>query len=194
MTPKRKEYLYQLSDISEFSHTAECISSIIEKIIIDIDANRISAVISDNASNVRKAREIIQNKFPNIESVRYIAHCINVIACDIVKNNFGDHLLCRINIVTTFFKNSHQANAKLSQLIKEKGVIGGGLKTYCKTRWTTASESVNSVINLQQILEEIVTSNRHLFSNDNIVRIIINSQNFFSDIRILAFVLQPLRK
>jgi len=39
MTPKRKEYLYQLSDISELSHTAECISSIIEKIIIDIDAN-----------------------------------------------------------------------------------------------------------------------------------------------------------
>ena len=56
-----------------------------------------------------------------------------------------------------------------------------------------ASKSVNSVINLQQILEEIVTSNRHLFSNDNIVRII-NSQNFFSDIRILAFVLEPLRK
>ena len=193
MTPKRKEYLYQLSDISELSHTAECISSIIEKIIIDIDANRISAVVSDNASNVRKAREIIQNKFPNIESVRCIAHCINLIACDIVKDNFGDRLLRRINIVTTFFKNSHQANAKLSQLIKEKGVVGGGLKIYCKTRWTTASESVNSVINLQQILEEIVTSNRHLFSNDNIVRII-NSRNFFSDIRILAFVLEPLRK
>ena len=69
-------------------------------------------------------------------------------------------------------------NAKLSQLIKEKGVVSGGLKSYCKTRWTTASESVNSVINLQQILEEIVTNNRYLFSNDNIIRII-QSQNFF---------------
>src|SRR2546421_540207 len=36
MTPKRKEYLYQLSDISDLSHTAECISSIIEKFIIDV--------------------------------------------------------------------------------------------------------------------------------------------------------------
>ena len=62
MTPKKKEYLYQLSDISDLSHTTECISSIIEKVIIDIGANRISAVVS---SNVRKAREIIQNKFPN---------------------------------------------------------------------------------------------------------------------------------
>ena len=56
--PKRKEYLYQLSDISELSHITECISLIIEKVIIDIGANRISAVVSDNASNVRKAREI----------------------------------------------------------------------------------------------------------------------------------------
>src|SRR5436305_1376077 len=53
------------------------------------------------------------------------------------------------------------------------------------------AEFITSII--KKILEEIVTSNRHLFSNDNIVRII-NSRNFFSDIRILAFVLEPLRK
>ena len=82
MTPKRKEYLYQLSDISDFLHTVECISSIIEKVIIDIGANQISAVVSDNASNVRKAQEIIQNKFSNIENVWCITHCINLIVCD----------------------------------------------------------------------------------------------------------------
>src|SRR5437870_12561901 len=88
MTPTRKEYLYQLSDISEHSHTAEYISSVIEKVVVDIGVNRISAVVSDNASNVRKAHEIIHDKFPNIENVRCIAHCINLIACDIVKDNF----------------------------------------------------------------------------------------------------------
>jgi hypothetical protein len=193
MTPTRKEYLYQLSDISEHSHTAEYLSSVIEKVIVDVGVNRISAIVSDNASNVRKAREIIHNKFPNIENVRCIAHCINLIACDIVKHNFGDRLLRRVNNLTTFFKNSHQANSKLVQLINEKGIVGGGLKSYCKTRWTTASESVNSVVNLQQILEEIVTNNRHLLTNDNIIRII-QTRNFFSDLRILKFVLEPLRK
>ena len=61
--------MYQLSDISEHSHTAEYISSVIEKVVVDIGVNRISAVVSDNASNVRKAREIIHDKFPNIENV-----------------------------------------------------------------------------------------------------------------------------
>ncbi|GET54650.1 ribonuclease H-like domain-containing protein [Rhizophagus irregularis DAOM 181602=DAOM 197198] len=80
MTPSHKEYLYQLSDLSENSHTAEYL-------VTDL--------------------------------------------------------------------HSHQANAKLAQIIKEKGISGGGLKLYCKTHWTTASESVNSVINLESALKEM---------------------------------------
>ena len=103
MTPSRKEYLYQLSDLSDHSHTAEYLSSVIEKVINEIGVDRVSAIISDNASNVKKARELIQNKFQNIKNVHYIAHCINLIACDIVKENFGDRLLRWINILVTFF-------------------------------------------------------------------------------------------
>jgi len=123
MTSTRKEYLYQLSDISDHSHTAEYLSSVIEKVIVDVGVNRISAIVSDNASNVRKAREIVHNKFPNIENVRCIVHCINLIVCNIINHNFGDHLLCRVNNLTTFFKNSHQAYSKLVQLINEKVLL-----------------------------------------------------------------------
>ena len=49
------------------------------------------------------------------------------------------------------------------------------------------------MINLQQILEEIADNNSHLLTNDSGVRII-QSRNFFSDLRILAFVLELLRK
>ncbi|GET54676.1 ribonuclease H-like domain-containing protein [Rhizophagus irregularis DAOM 181602=DAOM 197198] len=92
-TREIKEYLYQLSDLSKYSHTAKYLSSVIEKVIVDIGVNQISAVVSDNASNIRKACEIIQDKFPTIENVRRIAHYINLIACNIVKEEFGDHLL-----------------------------------------------------------------------------------------------------
>jgi len=85
--------LYQLFDVSEHSHTVEYLSSVIEKVVVDVGINQISAIVSDNTSNIKKAREIIHNKFPNIENVQCIAHCINLIACDIVKDNFGDRLL-----------------------------------------------------------------------------------------------------
>ncbi|GBC39627.2 ribonuclease H-like domain-containing protein [Rhizophagus irregularis DAOM 181602=DAOM 197198] len=145
MTPSHKEYLYQLSDLSENSHTAEYLVTVIEKVIEGIGEDRICAVVSDNAANEK----------------------------------FGERLLKRVNILTTFFRSSHQANAKLAQIIKEKGISGGGLKLYCKTRWTTASESVNSVINLESALEEMASD---------------HDKNFFSNLRVLGFVLDPLRK
>jgi len=39
-------------------------------------------------------------------------------------------------------------------LIEAKNLIGGSLKSYCKTRWTTASECVESVLRLELILKE----------------------------------------
>ena len=44
----------------------------------------------------------------------------------------------------------------MNRLISESNVKGGGLKSYCKTRWTTSSESVNSVIRLKPILEKVI--------------------------------------
>ena len=120
--------------MSEEKHTAEYLAEVIENVVNGIGANRILAIISDNASNVRSARKIIQEKFPRIENIRCVAHAINLIACDIVKEKFGDRLLRCVNILASFFRNSHQAGSKLSQLIKEKGINGGGLKLYCKTR------------------------------------------------------------
>ena len=134
MTPSRKEYLYQLSDLSENLHTAEYLVTVIEKVIEGIGEDRICAVVSDNAANVHNARKIIHENHPKIENVRCIAYSINLIACDIIKEKFGERLLKRVNILTTFFRSSHQANAKLAQIIKEKGISGGGLKLYCKTR------------------------------------------------------------
>ena len=52
MTPSRKEYLYQLSDLSENSHTADYLTTVIEKVINDIGKDRICAVVSDNVANV----------------------------------------------------------------------------------------------------------------------------------------------
>lgn len=133
-TPSRKEYLYQLSDLSENSHTSTYLAEVIESVIDQIGANKIAAIVSDNASNVRNARELIQEKHPNIENIRCIAHSINLIACDVVKESFGERLLRRVNILATFFKSSHQAGSKLIQLIKEKKITGGGIKSYSKTR------------------------------------------------------------
>src|SRR3954471_8724311 len=71
--------------------------------------------------------------------------------------------------------------------------MSGELKLYCKTHWIIASKSVDSVLNLKSVLQEIVTNYHNLLTNDKI-KPIIQSRNFFSNLRILSFVLNSLKK
>ena len=47
--------------------------------------------------------------------------------------------------IIKYFRHSHQAGAVLSQEIENVLVKGGGLKGYCKTRWTTAWDCLESI-------------------------------------------------
>jgi hypothetical protein len=114
LTPSRKEYIFQLSDFSDDSHTAEFISEKIEDIINRVGVSKFSAIVSDNGSNVRKARELTENKFPNIMNVRCISHYINLMSCDVVRHQFADKLLRKVNILAAFFRNNARAGRDLS--------------------------------------------------------------------------------
>src|SRR4051812_23367619 len=107
MTLTREEYLYKLIDLSENSHMANYVAQVVGKIIEKVGSNKILAIVSDNAANIRNAHKILQEKYPNIENVRCIVHAVNLIACDIVKESFSNRLLRKVNILGSFFKSSH---------------------------------------------------------------------------------------
>ncbi|CAG8513158.1 22297_t:CDS:2, partial [Gigaspora rosea] len=64
--------------------------------------------------------------------------------------------------------------AEIRLLIEEYKIDGGGLKNYSKTRWTTASDSVESVIHLEKVLKKIAEDN--ILTNDQINNIINQSK------------------
>ena len=98
-----------MSDLSDDSHTASYLTEKIDEVITSVGSSKFAAIVSDNASNVKKAREEISQRYPNIQNIRCIAHCINLIASDIVEHKFADKLLCRINILVSFFRNTSRA-------------------------------------------------------------------------------------
>jgi len=114
LTPTRKEYIIQLSDLSADSHTSDFITEKIEAIINCIGPSKFAAVVSDNGTNVRKAREIIQTKYPCIKNIRCISHCINLISCDIVQHSFANKILKKVNILASFFRNNAMAGRNSS--------------------------------------------------------------------------------
>lgn len=95
--------------MSTESHTGDFLAEKIDEVLIKIGPSKFSAIISDNGSNVRKARDIIVNKYPMIENVRCISHCINLMCCDVVAHPFAEKILKKVNILGAFFKNNARA-------------------------------------------------------------------------------------
>ncbi|CAB4400289.1 unnamed protein product [Rhizophagus irregularis] len=90
----------------------------------------------------------------------------------------NDRLLRKVNILGSFFRNCHMAGSKFRKLIEESGIKGGGLKMYCITRWTTSSESVNSVLTLKPVLEKMANEYADLLTNNRIKSIIQGRQHW----------------
>ncbi|CAB4440154.1 unnamed protein product [Rhizophagus irregularis] len=193
LTPECKEYMYCLSNFTDYSHTGDFLAGKIEDILNKVGPEKFSAICSNNASNVKLARSIIVKKYPNIIDMRCISHCFNLITCNIMGYSFASKLIAKVNAITKFFKTSHLAGAKLNEMIKERNIEGGGLKTYCKTRWTTVYDSVASVLRLKLILEYINEQHSDLLTNKKIGQII-SGRNFFGNLKVLCNILHPIKK
>ncbi|CAG8743431.1 4967_t:CDS:2, partial [Racocetra persica] len=68
-----------------------------------------TAVVSDNGSNVRVAREILCKKYPHILNLRCMPHCINLITEDLCKHKFVIEMIHKIGVLHKYFTKSHVA-------------------------------------------------------------------------------------
>lgn len=84
MTAEKKEYLYCLKDYSEEHHTGQFLAEEIISILNKVGPKKFIAIVSDNGSNVKLARELVKNQFPHIINLRCIAHFINLITKSIL--------------------------------------------------------------------------------------------------------------
>src|SRR4051795_10044999 len=113
--------------------------------------------MSDNKSSMVKAKKLVNKKYENIMSICCIDHQINLITTDICiyKLTFAQDLLKKCMKVIRFFKASHRAEETLCAEILEKMIKGKGLKSYVKTRWSTAFNCANSVLSCETILKNV---------------------------------------
>ncbi|CAG8845161.1 29976_t:CDS:1, partial [Gigaspora margarita] len=71
-----------------------------------------------------------------------------------IKHPFAAKNIQWCKTLVTYFKKSHLPNNLLTTKITEKNIIGGGLKTYIDTRWTTVYDMLKSIYQLETCLKE----------------------------------------
>jgi hypothetical protein len=64
--------------------------------------------------------------------------------------------------IITFFHHFHQAKALLSKKLEDVLINRGGLKGYCKTRWTTAWNCLESIRRCEAPSGNLKTIEQHI--------------------------------
>ncbi|CAG8786753.1 16838_t:CDS:2, partial [Racocetra fulgida] len=91
--------------------------------------------------------ELDQQKIKRIHHAWARAFAICGISWNIIENPFFIEALKETNL-------SYKPPTQLRLLIEQMNITGGSLKNYSKTRWTTASETIESVLNLEKVLKK----------------------------------------
>ncbi|CAG8489955.1 4286_t:CDS:2 [Gigaspora rosea] len=164
LTPDQKEHLYALRNYSSARHTAEFLAKEIETIITKIGTKKICAVVSDNGANVAAARRLITQKFPHIMNVSYIANWLNLIS-----------------------------NLVLEHEIQVNNIIGGGIKRYITTRWSSYYDTIYSLLRLKVAFIRILEHDPDIISS-NEVYTILNQGSFYDNLSFMVTILRPIKK
>ncbi|RHZ83935.1 hypothetical protein Glove_86g229 [Diversispora epigaea] len=167
MTSDRKEYIHSLKNFSKNSHTGEFLKDEIIKVIEEVDVEKFCSIVSDHASNVVLAKNLVSTKYPHIFPIRCIAHYINL-----------SHVVKKFAI--------------LQQQIIENMTKGGELKKYIITRWTIAYDCTDSIIRCKNALKQILENEPQLLNLEIIS--ILRKQNFFRNVKDLRTILLPIKK
>lgn len=154
ITKERKHYLHSVKNLSNESNTGQFLSEKITEVIEDVGVEKFSEVVSNNTANMVLAKKLVNEKFNHIMPIRCIAHHINLLTTDICKLEFARSTLKKCMKLVRYFKASHRAGEALRDEIKDN-MIGGGLKGYCQTRWTTAFDCVASVLKCEEVLKNV---------------------------------------
>jgi hypothetical protein len=144
-----------LKDESSNAHTGSFNAAEIEKVLTSIGPKKFVAVVSDAESAMQMARRLVSEKYPNILSIRCMAHHVNLITTDIIKLDFAKDIFKKCQTIVTFFKTSYRAGAALQDDIIQSMIEGGGLKSSVKTRWSTAWDCCDSIIRLENSLKHV---------------------------------------
>ncbi|CAG8838043.1 42305_t:CDS:2, partial [Gigaspora margarita] len=187
------KHLYALCNYSNMHHTSEFLIQEIETIVTQIGAEKICAVVSDNGANVAAAWRLITQKFPHIVNVSCIAHWLNLICKDIMKEFFLKRVLSQAILVVQFFKSSHIANLAFENKIQINNIVGRGIKQYVVTHWSSYYDTIYSILCLKVAFIRILEHDLDIITNNEVYSIL-NRGLFYDDLYFMTTVLQPIKE
>ncbi|XP_064475346.1 uncharacterized protein LOC135389209 [Ornithodoros turicata] len=149
---------YKCVDTGNNRHTATYISSEIRAVIESLGSSKVVAVVTDNASNMKAACDLVTQHYPHVTAIGCAAHGLNLLMNDLMGLDTLRELNKQAREVIEYVKRSHIVAATFKQ--KQESNDGEGnsvtLKLPSKTRWAGVTLSLESLARNKMALKETV--------------------------------------
>ncbi|RWS19749.1 uncharacterized protein B4U80_12228, partial [Leptotrombidium deliense] len=150
--------------------------------------NKACAIISDNAANMHKMRDIIKQKYQNIEVIGCAAHGLNLLVKDIASVEKFNSIISSTKTIVNEINNSAVKLAKFDFLREGKC---NRLCTYTTIRWNSLKNMLQSVLNARDVIGMLALNN-DITNQDNLKLILNSSGLFWKDIADLIAKINPI--
>ena len=138
----------------EECHTASYLAEKLEEVIEDVGRDKIVAICTDSAANMKAALNILQKSYPEIYMVRCHSHQLNLIIGEILKEEPMRTVLSQAVAVNRWYRNHHFPNARLKAVQKQLYGKEIALSVPCPTRWQSNLDCVQSLLSSKTALEQ----------------------------------------
>ncbi|XP_063216168.1 uncharacterized protein LOC134527426 [Bacillus rossius redtenbacheri] len=138
-------------------HTGEYIAGEMKTILMKYDPRKFLIIFGDNASNMKKAGELVENEFPHIVSIGCIAHTLHILCNDIVKCESVSNCFKRVVDIIKTIKQSHILTSVLSEINETKG-NKTTLHLPAVTRWGSFLHCLDSMMNNRVSLQTLAVT------------------------------------
>ena len=154
-----------------------------------------SGVVTDNASNMKKAWRLIEEKYPTIICYGCAAHGLNLIFCDMIKLEICKNIIKQAKGVIKEYRHKHMLVDSLKAMQKAENV-NCTLKLPIKTRWASIVTSLERVKKNKVELRKIAASEEPEKKSSNLleeVRRTLLDDTFWHENKAIASLLKPLQ-
>lgn len=184
---------YKSIETMENRHTALYISEELVKVINEIGAEKVTALVTDNANNMKAAWQIIQTQYAHIFTVGCAAHGLNLLLGDICKIKTFKMIVSNAKEVVKYVRNKQALLSVFTskQKMKRGSASACTLKLPAETRWCSTLIMFESLLNGKESLQEAVLI-EELNIDREIRKIVLDNDIFWKSIHSLVNVLSPI--
>ncbi|XP_033988379.1 uncharacterized protein LOC117484064 [Trematomus bernacchii] len=148
---------YKSVDTKDNRHTGQYIADELKVIINDLGPEKVFALVTDNAANMKVAWAHVEETYPHITTIGCAAHTLNLLLKDIMALKTMDTLYKRAKQIVKYVKGKQVASATYLSKQKEKN-MSTTLKLPSITRWGGVVIMYDSLLEGKESLQEMAIS------------------------------------